>query len=182
VIKNVLGTPDSETRDWIIVYQLAGHPWTIFATDGSQIEPLSKSLSSEADVIFIWNSDFNGWSGCDLYRGGQEVEAVHWGPEGDGLGEDGNASLWHARGTVAHSIEGETYNDLYQFRSKMRKVTEADLKKGEAFVDAFLHHHNAYLPDMEQMPWGDFDESGKVTSGFPHSAFAAVHAVEVPDR
>jgi hypothetical protein len=180
VVKNVFGQPSNDAH--LVVYQLAGHPWSVFACDGSQIEPLSKNLISDADVMFIWNSDFNGWSGCDVYRAGQEVEAIHWGAEGDGLGEDADATKWHARGKVGKSIEGETYNDVFQFRSKTRKVTEADLQKGEAFVDAFLRHHDAYLPDADQMPWSGADESHAVTSPLGIAAFAAVHAVEVPER
>jgi hypothetical protein len=180
VVKDVLGKPSADNQ--VIVYQLAGHPWSVFACDGSQIEPLSTALSSNADVLFVWNSDFNGWSGVDLYRAGKEVEAVHWGAEGDGLGEDRDASKWHTQGKVGQNIEGETYSEVYLFRSTARKVTEADLAKGEAFVDAFLRHHDAYLLDMEQMPWADLEESNTVTSPLPAATFAAVHAVEVPER
>jgi hypothetical protein len=180
VVKNVFGQPANDAQ--LVVYQLAGHPWSIFACHGSQIEPLTKNLISDTDVMFIWSSDFNGWSGCDVYRAGQEVEAIHWGAEGDGLGEDADAAKWHTRGKVGKSIEGESYSDIFQFRSKTRKVTEADLQKGDAFVDAFLRHHDAYLPDADQMPWSDSDESHSVTSPLGLAAFAAVHAVEVPDR
>jgi hypothetical protein len=180
VVKNVFGQPSNDAQ--LVVYQLAGHPWSVFACDGSQIEPLSKNLISDADVMFIWNSDFNGWSGCDVYRAGQEVEAIHWGPEGDGLGEDADAAKWHTRGKIGKSIEGEAYSDVYQFRSTKRKVTEADLQKGEGFVDAFLRYHDAYLLDADQMPWSDPDESHSVTSPLGLAAFAAVHAVEVPDQ
>jgi len=180
VVKNVLGNPANDNQ--LVVYQLAGHPWSIFATDGSQIEALSKGLISDADVMFIWNSDFNGWSGCDVYRAGQEVEAVHWGYEGDGLGEDANPSKWHTRGTVTKTFEGEASNETYLFRSKARKVTEADLQKGEAFVDAFLRHHDAYLPDVDIMPWSDLGDTETITSPLGPAAFAAVHAVEIAER
>jgi hypothetical protein len=180
VVKNVFGQPSNDAQ--LVVYQLAGHSWSIFACHGSQVEPLSKDLISDADVMFIWNSDFNGWSGCDVYRAGQEVEAVHWGPDGDGLGEDADVAKWHARGKIGTNIEGGGYDEAYQFRSKTRKVADADLQKGEAFVDAFLRHHDAYLPDADQMPWSESEESETVTSPLGLAAFAAVHAVEVPDR
>jgi hypothetical protein len=181
VLKNVYGKPASEQSDQVVIWQLAGHPWSIFATDGSQIEQLSAALSSDMDVLIIWNSDFNGWSGVDLFRAGKEVEAVHWGPEGDALGEDADVSKWHTKGQFAQTIEGEPYNETYQFRSTLRKVTEQDLQKGEPFVDAFLRHHDAYLPDVEQMPWGD-EDNNTFTSPLGPAAFAGVHAVEVTSR
>jgi hypothetical protein len=177
VLKDVLGKPTNE-NDQVVVWQLAGHPWSVFACHGSQIEPLTAALSSSSDVLAIWNSDFNGWSGVDLYRAGKEVEAVHWGAEEDGLGEDRDPAKWHTKGKVAKTLDGEAYNDLYLFRSSLRKITEQELAKGEAFVDDFLRHHDAYLPDADKMPWPD-SETNTFHSPLARENFAAVHAVEV---
>ncbi len=81
VVRDVFGKPTDEKRNQVVVYQLAGHPWSVFACDGRQLETLVPSLSRDADVLVAWNSDFNGWSGIALYRGGQEVEAIHWAPK-----------------------------------------------------------------------------------------------------
>jgi hypothetical protein len=178
VIKDVFGKPASETANQFALFQLAGHPWSIFAFDASQLEELTPALSRDADVLVFWNSDFNGWAGVELYRGGAEVEAVHWGGVDEKLGEDANASLWHTEGIVTRTYEGISMDDSYLFRSKLRKVTPADLGKGDAFIDEFLIHHDAYLPDAEQMPWFDYDTK-LISSPLGMGAFAGVHAVEV---
>jgi hypothetical protein len=170
VTKNVLGKPVDDEAG-AIVFQLAGHPWSIFAMGGGPLETLVPALSREADVIMCWNSDFNGWSGVDLYRGGEEAEAVHWGFAGDAFGKDDtDASRWQSRENV-----GE---DLYQFRSKLRKVPPTEVQKGAAFVDSVLRGYDAYLPDLNDMPW--LAESG-VSSPLGAAAFKGVHSVDVPE-
>ena len=181
VLKDALNKPTTDEFNEVVVYQLAGHPWSIFACHGTQIEPLSTALSSDADVLIIWNSDFNGWSGVDLFRGGKEIEALHWGPEGDGIGEDADSTKWHATGQRITSNEGATYSDVFQFRSTVRKATPQDLNQGEEFVDAMLRHYDAYLPEADQMPWPDID-ANTFNSPLPPTAFAGVHAVQVADR
>ena len=178
VLKDVLGKPIDEERGQAVVYQLAGHPWSIFATDSSQLEELVPVLSRQTDLLVFWNSDFNGWAGIELYRAGEEVEAIHWGVAEDALGEDANAALWHSEGQVTETYDdGVTMDYAFRFRSKLRKVTPVDLQQGEAFVNAFMRHHDAYLPDADQMPW--VDENNFITSPLGPAAFTAVHAVEV---
>jgi hypothetical protein len=178
VIPNVLGKPADENANQTVVYQLAGHPWSVFATYGEGLEELIKTLSRQSDVLVFFQDDFNGWALVELYRGGEEVEAVHWGGVDEKLGEDADASKWHAEGKFDRTFEGITMTDSFLFRSKLRKVTPADLGKGDAFIDEFLVHHDAYLPDADQMPWFDYDTK-LISSPLGAAAFAGVHAVEV---
>jgi hypothetical protein len=178
VIKDTLGKPVNEGRAQAIVYQLAGHPWSIFACDNSQLETLAPALSRDADVLVFWQNDFNGWAGVELFRGGQQLEAVHWGVAEDGLGEDADPSKWDARGEFVRTYEDISMTDAFLFRSKLRQVTPAELSQGDAFIDAFMRHHDAYLPDADQMPWFDYDTK-LINSPLGPAAFTAVHAVEV---
>jgi len=178
VIKDIFGMKVDEDANQVVVYQLAGHPWSIFACDNGSLEELTPVLSRDADLLLFWNSDFNGWAGVQLHRGGQEIEAVHWGPEEDGLGEDADASKWHSEGKHTITHEDISFDETFRFRSKDRKATPEELAKGEAFVDAMFKHHDAYLPDVDQMPWFDYDTK-VINSPLGKGAFAGVHAVEV---
>lgn len=182
VVKDVLGRPAKDNAIQMVVFQLAGHPWTICACDASQFELITRALSN-TDVLVAWQSDFNGWSGVELYRGGEEVEAVHWGPDGDKLGEDADAAKWQTRAEIVRKNEYESYADAFLFRSKARKVTSQDLQKGDAFIDDMFRAHDAYLPDSLQMPWAH-SESGpdQFNSPLPAAAFSGVHVVEISDR
>jgi hypothetical protein len=178
VIRDVFGKPVDENANQTVVYQLAGHPWSVFATYGEGLEELVKTLSRGADVLVFFQDDFNGWALVEMYRGGEEVEAVHWGGVEEKLGEDADASKWHAEGKFDRTYEGITMTDSFLFRSKLRKVTPADLGKGDAFIDEFFVHHDAYLPDADQMAWFDYDTK-TTSSPLGATAFAGVHAVEV---
>jgi hypothetical protein len=178
VVKDVFGKPSDERKDQVVVFQLAGHPWSIFACDASQIEEFAKTLSRDTDMLGAWNSDFNGWSGIQLYRGGEEVEAVHWGFDEDKIGEDADASKWQTTAQIPRKLGDETLSELYLFRSKARKVAAPDLQKGQAFIDAMFRQNDAYLPEIEQMPWAEAGESETITSPLGPAAFAAVHLVE----
>lgn len=178
VIKNALGLPAKRDVAQIVVYQLAGHPWTVFAHDDRDLKEVAKQLSRTADVLAVWQSDFNGWSGVELYRGGEEVEAVHWGPDEDKLAEDADAAKWQARAEVARKNEDGSYNDAFLFRSKLRKVATQDLQKGDAFIEEMFRAQDAYLPDSPQMPWAE-SETDKITSPLGAETFSGVYAVEV---
>jgi hypothetical protein len=178
VVPNVLGKPADENAAQALVFQLSGHSWSIVAIPGDFWEKFVPALSTNADVIVFSHSDFNAWASVKLFRGGEEVEAVHWGPAGDGLGEDADASKWHTTGTVTTEYEGITSDDTYLFRSKLRKLTPADLQKGEVFIDEFFKQQDAYLPDAEQMPWYDYDTK-TITSPLGAAGFTGVHAVDV---
>lgn len=180
VVKDMLGKPAKDNAIQMIVFQLAGHPWTICACDARQFEAISKALSN-TDVLLVWQSDFNGWSGVELYRGGEEVEALHWGPGDDKLGEDADAAKWQATAEIVRKSDDGDYKDLFLFRSKARKVTAQDLQKGDAFIDELFSTHDAYLPDSLQMPWtqSELNDSNNISSPLGPGAFSAVHVVEV---
>jgi hypothetical protein len=177
VVKDVFGKEMNESLGQTVIYQLKGHPWSIFACDNSELEKLTPLLSRDADVLVFWNSDFNGWAGVELYRGGVEVEAVHWGGVDEKLGEDADASKWHAEGKFDRTYEGITMTDSFLFRSKLRKVSPAELQKGDAFINDFFVHHDAYLPDADQMPWLDW-ETKQIGSPLGAGAFAGVYGIE----
>jgi hypothetical protein len=182
VVKDVLGQPAKENAIQMVVFQLAGHPWSVFACDARQFEEVTKALS-DTDVLVAWQSDFNGWSGIELYRGGEEVEAVHWGPDEDKLGEDADAAKWQTRAEVVRKNEDDSYNDAFLFRSKARKIAVQDLQKGDAFIDEMFRAHDAYLPDSLQMPWAHSEDGpDQFHSPLPPSAFSGVHVVEVADK
>jgi hypothetical protein len=164
-----------------IVYQLAGHPWSIYTIMpddkfGEQAAALSLELGT--DVLTFASSDFNGWSFVALYRAGDEVEAIDWGGEGDELGADADLSKWDSHGIVSHVYDGIEMNDSFLFRSKLRKATEQELAQGEAFIDATFKTHDAYLPDVDDMPW--VGENG-IGSPLGPSAFAGVHSVTLSE-
>jgi hypothetical protein len=176
--KNAYGkTTDVETGT--IVYQLAGHPWSIYAImPDEHFDDDAAALSRElgTDVLTFASSDFNGWSFVALYRGGDEVEAIDWGTEGDGLGADADLSKWDSHGSISHTYEDIEFTDQFLFRSKLRKASEQELQQGEAFVDAMFKQYDAYLPDAEDMPW--LDDDG-IASPLGPTAFAGVHLVTV---
>jgi hypothetical protein len=72
--------------------------------------------------------------------------------------------------------DGVTITDVYLFRSKLRQLPKEELQKGEAVVDAMFKLYDAYLPDIDEMAWGD--DSDTVTSSLGKGAFAGVVAVE----
>jgi len=121
VVKDVLGKPINDDIEQTVVYQLAGHPWSVFACEGRELESFTAALSRDADVLVVWNSDFTAWSGIDLFRGGQEVEALHWGGVGERIGEEADAAKWHAKAEVTRQFEGEPSTDAFQFRSTLHK-------------------------------------------------------------
>ena len=80
----IVGISEDDEDGGAIVYQLKGHPWSIFALwPDEKFDEYAAELSKEldADVLTFANSDFSGWSFVDLYRGGEEVEALHWGED-----------------------------------------------------------------------------------------------------
>ena len=182
VSQDIWQQPVDTERTGTIVYQLKGHPWTIFAVwPGGEMMDRAAKLSTElkTDVLTFANSDFSGWSFVELYRDGESVEAVNWGLDYTDEGLAGpDLSRWdaHTKITTTDS-NGVTLTDQYVFRSKLRKVTEADLKKGEAFVDWFYKQHDAYLPDAPDMVW--LREDGKATSPLGAGVFSGAYAITV---
>jgi hypothetical protein len=55
VIKDVFGMKVEEDANQIVVYQLDGHPWSIFACDNGALDELTPALSRDADVLVFWN-------------------------------------------------------------------------------------------------------------------------------
>jgi len=181
VVKDSLGKNPIAEDSGTIVFQLAGHPWSIVALwpdEGFNEQAATLSRELGTDVMTYASSDFNGWSFVVLYRGGEPVEALDWGGEGDELGEDGDDSKWDSQATIPLTGEDIDLNERFLFRSTLRKVTEQDLQQGEGFVDWLFKQHDAYLPDAEDMPW--LGENG-IESPLGAAAFAGVHAVIVSE-
>jgi hypothetical protein len=178
VTKDALGKSPGDEDGGAIVYQLKGHPWSIFALwPDEKFDEYAAELSKElgTDVLTFANSDFSGWSFVDLYRGGEEVEALHWGEDLSEIGAPANPADWHTMTKISTDHGDDiVITDQWLFRSKLRKVTEQELQQGEAFNDALFKLYDAYLPDAEQMPW--VGENG-IESPLGADAFTAVHLV-----
>jgi hypothetical protein len=106
------------------------------------------------------------------------VERFHWGEASDALGEDGNESLWDTRAeTSSVDPNGIESHKALLFSSKLRKLAQADLQgKGDAIADRLFREHDAYLPNMNDMPWND---EGKIASPLGPAAFSVVHFIQV---
>ncbi len=115
--------------------QLQDSAWTVLAGNGDVARKLSAELA--ADAIYFGFGDASGWMIYDFFQNGEKVESY-------GFGEDyseemgGNyASPWDIE-----TSDGETQ---WGFSSKLRKASEQEIQKGEAFIDEFFKSQNAYL-------------------------------------
>jgi hypothetical protein len=123
--------------------QLEGSAWTVLAANGDVARELSAELG--ADVIYFSFGDASGWMVYDFFQKGEKVESYGFGEDySEEMGGDYN-SPWNIE-----SSDGETQ---WGFSSKLRKVSEPEIKKGEAFIDEFFKSQNAYL-GWEALPMG----------------------------
>jgi hypothetical protein len=183
VTKDVYGKPSDATLNGAVVFQLKGHPYSIYATYGGEdfdeeVATLSKELAT--DAVTFANSDFSGWSFVSVFRNGEEVEALHWGEDLTELGLAApSASEWDTTTKITTDYgDGVQITDQWLFRSKLRKVTEAELQQGEKFNDAMFKQYDAFLPDADNMLWPAEDG---IESPYGAEAFEAVHLVTMPE-
>src|SRR5262245_14764385 len=63
-----------------IVYQLAGHPWSIFAASYDDSVKLPALFAGKGlETLTFVHEDTSGWSSLNCCRGGEDVETLHWG-------------------------------------------------------------------------------------------------------
>lgn len=196
-IQETIGKPLTDGADSAsghIVYQLVGHPWSIFAGSYNTFEDLPQRLSNDFgfEVIAFCNEDVSGWSALVVYQKGKEMERIEWGLDYSDEMEDAAEYLaeigeevpdrkdqyarWDVHTTIVTDEELEM-SDEYRFRSKLRKISEDDLKRGEAFVSELLVKHDAYLSDLEEMVWCEDKNNKVVSQKLPPDAIAGVYSV-----
>jgi len=124
--------------------QLEGNPWTVLSDDAEVASKLSADLG--VDVIYFAFGDASGWMVYDFFQNGEKVESYGFGgdysEEMEEMGAEYN-SPWEIE-----TSDGETQ---WGFSSKLRKVSEQEIKKGEEFIDEFFKSQNAYL-SWEALP------------------------------
>ncbi|MEM1027702.1 MAG: hypothetical protein AAGJ38_06435 [Planctomycetota bacterium] len=181
-----------------LVYQLKGHPWCIFAGGYSHGESLPAKISKVAglEVLVFINEDVSGWSELSCYRGGKVVEKISWGLDYsdemeeaaemmEEMGEDipdgaDRYAKWDAHTTIV-TDEEMGIKDEVLFKSELRTASESDLQGGEAYVDDLLKSHDAYLPDLDEMLWTDYQTHKPSSDKLPLEAFVGAHAVTIGD-
>ncbi len=126
--------------------QLEDSSWTVLPGNADVAKELSADLG--ADAIYFGFGDASGWMVYDFFQKGEKVESY-------GFGEDYSEEMEEAGADYASPWDIETSDGETQwgFSSKLRKVTEDEIKKGEGFIDEFLKAQNAYL-GWDALPMG----------------------------
>jgi hypothetical protein len=126
--------------------QLEGGAWTVLSAGGDIARELSAELG--ADVIYFAFGDASGWMVYDFFQKGEKVESY-------GFGGDYSEEMEEMGGeyTSPWDIETSDGETQWGFTSKLRKASEQEIQKGEAFIDEFFKSQNAYL-GWEALPMG----------------------------
>jgi hypothetical protein len=175
-----LGDPADPEKPGTIVSQFAGHDWSQFAWFDDEPESVVKELSGQlaTEVIMIAYSDFSGWQFIDVYAKGEPAEAFHWGLDySEDIGSGPDLTEWDTHTKVTTNYEGVDMTDQFLFRSKLRKVNETEIGKGEQFASWLLSQHDVYFSDRE-MAW--FGEEGTIESPLGPTAFDSIRIVASP--
>lgn len=130
VVMKSLGSEDCK--------QLEGNAWTVLSGDADVAKQLSEDL--DADAIYFGFGDGSGWMVYDFFQKGEKVESY-------GFGEDYSEEMEEMGGeyTSSWDIEFSDGETQWGFSSKLRKASEQEIQKGEAFIDEFFKSQNAYL-------------------------------------
>lgn len=118
--------------------QLEGNAWTVVSGDAEVAKQLSDDL--DTDTIYFGFGDASGWMMYDFFQKGEKVESY-------GFGEDYSEEMEEMGTGYISPWDIETSDGEMQwgFSSKLRKVSEQEIQKGEAFIDEFFKSQNAYL-------------------------------------
>ena len=118
--------------------QLEGSDWTVLSGDVEVARQLSDEL--DTDAIYFGFGDGSGWMVYDFFQKGEKVESY-------GFGEDYSEEMEEmgAEYNSPWDLEFSDGETQWGFSSKLRKVNEQDIQKGEAFIDGFFKSQNAYL-------------------------------------
>ena len=118
--------------------QLDGNDWTVLPGNADDAIKLSSELGT--DAIYFAFGDASGWMTYDFFQKGEKVESY-------GFGEDYSAEMEEMAADYASpwDIEFSDGETQWGFSGKLRKVSEQEIKRGEAFIDEFFKSQNAYL-------------------------------------
>jgi hypothetical protein len=166
-VKALTGTkPKGRTRD-TKGFELAGSGYTLLGWE--KCEPILPKLISKklkTSVAYLWDEDTSGWFGYSIFKDGVEVEVFQFGANyvdelgefAEELGEALPSDDQRKKGwDIFVSRDGEDF----QFRSKLTKVTEKDVRKRLRFVDMRFRALRIPIPR-------DFPEEQEVFS-FPEN-------------
>jgi len=118
--------------------QLEGSAWTVLSGNADDAIKLSTELG--ADAIYLAFGDASGWMTYDFFQKGEKVESYGFGADYSEEMEEMGAE--YASPWDMEFSDGETQ---WGFSGKLRKVSEQEIQKGEAFIDEFFKSRNAYL-------------------------------------
>jgi len=118
--------------------QLEGSAWTVLSADEDTAKKLSDEL--DTDAIHFAFGDASGWMIYSFFQKGEKVESY-------GFGEDYSEEMEEmgAEYTSPWDVETSDGETQWGFSSKLRKASEQEIQKGEAFIDEFFKSRNAYL-------------------------------------
>jgi hypothetical protein len=189
--RNVLGiaNPNPRASSGTVVWQLAGHSWSGFAHSFRHYEQRAIALSGSlnCDVLTFGNEDVSGWSSIQFLQRGLEVEQLQWGLDySEEMDQDGGEELksvltgiyagWDVQVKVVVDAAMQM-TDQYLFRSRHRTIAEDELRHPERFINELFSRHDAYLPDLDEMPWITYPHHVIRSATLPDAAFANVHWV-----
>ena len=149
-----------------MVFQHAGHAWSVWGArsdDGTKAsKTLSKKLKTRA--IVLSHEDTAGWSELRVFDNGENVETYTWGPgysdemetAAEELGEefDGEMTPTDNGKPWDHRLSDDDDN-LFLFRSSDRKIADKSaLADEKRMMDDALRANDAWLPSWSHFPWG----------------------------
>jgi hypothetical protein len=148
--------------NFTLVWQCAGHAWSVFRLDGACRQDVPRTLSKnmQTDCIYFQYEDTSVWKGYELFRNEISLEAYDFGLDyreemadlleemEEEMPEDSNYGIsWDINTT-----DDDGYHQ-FLFRSSIRSVSEAEIKNSQVFINNFFINQNAWLPDWTNMPW-----------------------------
>jgi hypothetical protein len=174
-------TPKARTRD-TTGFQLADSKFTLLGWQKCEpdfAKQISKKLKTM--VVYLWDEDTSGWFGYSVFENGAEVEAFQYGANyEDELGEFAE-ELGEALPTPAKRKKGwdlfvSKDGEDFQFRSKLVKVTEKELRKRLQFVDARFNKLGVPIPrdfpkEQEAFSFPQNEGGSKARPTFPAVAW-----------
>ena len=124
--------------------QLEGSAWAVLSGGEDVAKKISANLG--ADAIYFGFGGASGWMIYHLFQKGEKVESY-------GFGEDYSEEMEEmgAEYKSPWDIEASDGETQWGFSGNLRKVSEQEIQKGEAFIDEFFKSQNDYL-DWEALP------------------------------
>lgn len=161
VIRDVHKNFEQVHGSGFLVWQYAGHPWSIFRYFVCQEDvPQTISTTLNTDCIYFQYEDTGGAAGYNLFRNGTIVESYAFGlsyreemmEAFEETGEELPEELDHGIPWDINTVDDEHYYQ-YVFRSTLRSVSEAEVKNSQEFLNDFFIIRDAWLPAWREIPW-----------------------------